>query len=89
MMAYLHTAIAFCRITGTEPSFLLHPLDVIGGDQVPELAFFPGMDMPSARKTALLERVLGTLASHYEIVPMGEHAQRIEARGRLPVRAVA
>ena len=87
MMAYLHTALAFCRITCTEPSFLLHPLDVIGGDQVPELAFFPGMDMPSARKTALLQRVLTTLARHYDIVPMGEHARNIELRGRLPVRA--
>jgi hypothetical protein len=89
MMAYLHTAIAFCRLTGTEPSFLLHPLDILGGDQVPELAFFPGMDMPSARKTQLLQRVLTTLAKHYEIVPMGEHARRIETRGRLPLRAVA
>ncbi len=51
MTAYLRVAILACRMTGTEPSFLLHPLDIIGGDQVPELAFFPGMDVPSARKT--------------------------------------
>jgi hypothetical protein len=89
MMAYLHTAIAVCRLTGTEPSFLLHPLDVIGGDQVPELAFFPGMDVSSARKTALLERVLTTMARHYQIVPMGEHAARIRERARLPVRRAA
>lgn len=89
MMAYLHTALAVCRLTGTEPSFLLHPLDVIGGDQVPELAFFPGMDVPSRRKTDLLERVLTTMARHYRLVPMGEHAARIRARSRLPVRRVA
>lgn len=89
MMAYLHTALAVCRLTGTEPSFLLHPLDVIGGDQVPELAFFPGMDVPSARKTDLLERVLTTMSRHYELVPMSVHAARIRERTRLPVRRVA
>ena len=53
-----------CRVTGTEPSFLLHPLDVIGGDQVPELDFFPGMDVPSERKTALARaRCCGRSAS--------------------------
>jgi peptidoglycan/xylan/chitin deacetylase (PgdA/CDA1 family) len=89
MTLYLRTALLACRVTGTEPSFLLHPLDVIGGDQVPELDFFPGMDVPSERKTALLEKVLRTLAEHYELVPMGEHARRIRARGAVPVRAVA
>lgn len=86
MMAYLHTALTACRLTGTEPSFLLHPLDVIGGDQVPELAFFPGMDVPSARKTELLEKVLTTMARRFELVPMGVHAASIRERGRLPIR---
>ncbi len=89
MMAYLRTALAACRVTGTEPSFLLHPLDVIGGDQAPELAFFPGMDMPSARKTALLEKVLKVLGEHYELISMGEHTTRIKASGALPVRKAA
>ncbi len=87
MMAYLHTAITACRITGTEPSFLLHPLDVIGGDQAPELAFFPGMQISSAQKTRLLLRVLRALGRHFELVPMGVHADRILARD--PIRRVA
>ena len=37
MMAYLRTAIASCRLMGVEPSFLLHPLDLLGGDQAPAL----------------------------------------------------
>jgi hypothetical protein len=89
MMAYLNMALAACRLTGTEPSFLLHPLDVIGGDQIPELAFFPGMDLPSARKTELLERVLRTMGKHFELVPMGAHAARIKERHALPVRRAA
>jgi len=86
MMAYLRTAIALCRATGVEPSFLLHPLDLLGGDQVPQLAFFPGMDLPHRRKAALFERVLGVLGEHFTLVPMGEHAAAIEARRNLPAR---
>lgn len=89
MMAYLKTALTACRISGTEPSFLLHPLDIIGSDQVSELSFFPGMDVSGARKTQLLKRVLRCLAEHFELVPMSEHAARIAARGKLPVRAAA
>lgn len=89
MSAYLSTAITACRMTGTEPSFLLHPLDVIGGDQVPELKFFPGMEVSSARKTQLLEKVLRALQKHFELVPMGVHADRIKQRERIPMRKAA
>ena len=89
MMAYLRTALFACRVNGTEPSFLLHPLDVIGGDQVPELEFFPGMDVPSEKKTRLLMKVLGTIAEHYEIVPMGVHADTILRRGELRMQVAA
>ena len=83
MMLYLKTALAACRLTNTEPSFLLHPLDVIGGDQVPELKFFPGMDVPSEEKQRLLVKVLDEMAKHYTLVPMGVHADRVLERGSL------
>lgn len=83
MMLYLKTALAACRLTATEPSFLLHPLDVIGGDQIPELKFFPGMDVPSEEKQRLLVKVLDVMAKHYTLVPMGVHADRVLERGSL------
>lgn len=86
MFAYLDVALTMCRITGTEPSFLLHPLDVMGGDRVPELAFFPGMELPSERKAALLVKVLERIGRHYRLVPMGVHANLIASRGELPLR---
>lgn len=89
MSAYLSTALTACRVTGTEPSFLLHPLDVIGGDQVPELKFFPGMEVSSARKTQLLEKVLRALQKHFDLVPMGVHADRIKQREGIPMRKAA
>jgi peptidoglycan/xylan/chitin deacetylase (PgdA/CDA1 family) len=89
MMSYLRTALTLCRAAGVEPSFLLHPLDLLGGDQVPELAFFPGMDLPHRRKAALFDRALRALGEHFELVPMGLHADAIEARRTLPARTPA
>ena len=86
MSAYLATALAMCRLTRTEPSVLLHPLDLLGGDQMPELRFFPGMDLPAERKTRLFVAIMERLARGFELVPMGEHARRL-ARQPLPVRA--
>ena len=86
MMAYLRTALGLCRLTRTEPSFLLHPLDIIGADQVEELAFFPGMDKTGAYKTKLLARVLDVIQEKFDVVPMGEYAKRIQSRTGLRER---
>ena len=53
MVAYLGAALLACRLAGIEPSFLLHPLDLIDAKQEPRLAFFPGMDVPARRKAEL------------------------------------
>lgn len=84
--AYLTTALLLCRATGTQPSFLLHPLDILGGDQVPALRFFPGMDLPGARKVAFFERALRLLGEYFELVPMSTHARAIGARADVPRR---
>ncbi len=80
MVAYLRTALVACRATGTEPSFLLHPLDLLGGDQAPALRFFPGMDLSGARKAQVFTRVIGILGEHFRLVPMSTHARAILAR---------
>ncbi len=85
MSAYLETALRLCRWTGTEPSFLLHPLDLLGPEQAPELAFFPGMELPAEHKRSVFQAVLERLRRSFEVVPMGEHAARALARP-LPVR---
>ena len=87
MAAYLETALRLCRLTGTEPSFLIHPLDLLGPDQAPELAFFPGMDVGSQRKLEIFHRVLRRLEKSFTLVNMSQHARRALAR-ELPVRAV-
>lgn len=86
MRLYLKTALTLCRVTRTQPSFLLHPLDLLGGEQVPALAFFPGMDVSAARKIEVFREVLGEMRKSFELVPMGKHAASI-LKQRLPERA--
>jgi hypothetical protein len=86
MDAYLRMAILACRAFGVAPSFLLHPLDFMGSDDVPGLGFFPGMDLSSRTKVELTKRVLRTLGRHFELVPMGVHARRAERDTAIHVR---
>jgi peptidoglycan-N-acetylglucosamine deacetylase len=85
-IGYLRSALALCRLTGTEPCFLLHPLDLVGGDQAPQLRFFPGMDLGTERKQRFFLRVLETLGRWYTPVAMSTHARSIIGRGGLRVR---
>ncbi len=78
MKFYLWFAILMCRLTRTRPSFLLHPLDVIGGDQITQLAFFPGMDIKSENKVKVLRYVIKKLQKYYDIGFMSKHAQNYD-----------
>ena len=77
--AYLRFALSVCRLTGTSPSILLHPLDFLGREDCPALAFFPGMDLARDRKLEIMGELFDILVARHEIVTMGEHARRAGA----------
>jgi hypothetical protein len=79
MVAYLGAALIACRLAGTEPSFLLHPLDLIDAKQEPRLAFFPGMDVPAQHKADLFRRAIQMLREHFSLVNMSTHARSLLA----------
>src|SRR5688572_10938032 len=79
--AYLRFALSACRVTGTQPSILLHPLDFMGGEDCPALAFLPGMDLERGRKLEIVAGLFEILAARRELVTMGEHARRAAAAG--------
>lgn len=83
---YFTTALRLCRLRGIEPSFLLHPLDFLGGDDVPELGFFPGMKLSGRDKVAISDDLLADYARRFDVMPMGAHARAIKARGTLRQR---
>jgi len=85
MRGYLRGALALCRAMSVNPSFLLHPLDILGPEHAPDLAFFPGMDLPAEHKRGLVREVIGTLAEQFTLVPMSTHAATALAHNRLMV----
>jgi hypothetical protein len=87
MDLYLNLAIQLCKLTNTQPSYLLHPLDLIGGDQVPELKFFPGMDISSARKVEVFTHVMKKIGKHFQLVNMSEHFEHLQTKS-IPTKAV-
>lgn len=85
--SYFSTALQMCRLRGVEPSLLLHPLDYLGGDDVPELKFFPGMKIPGREKVAIADALFADYARRFDVLAMGAYARAIGTRGRLPQRA--
>jgi peptidoglycan-N-acetylglucosamine deacetylase len=83
MNLYLGIAIRLCKITKTPVSFLLHPLDLIGGDQISQLAFFPGMNVSSAKKVKIFKLVILTLSRHYAIVNMSKLHNSLESNTKM------
>jgi hypothetical protein len=73
--AYFRFALFLCRLRGISPSLLLHPLDFLGGDDEPDLSFFPAMQMKGADKVRLVTEVLSLFRNKFRVVPMGEHAR--------------
>lgn len=72
--AYWKTALSLCSAVGVEPSLLLHPLDFLCGGDVPELKFFPGMNIGLARKLEFLSWVLETYSERFDVGTMIRHA---------------
>lgn len=78
--AYLRLTVALCKATGTEPSFLLHPLDFLGCDDTDRLSFFPAMKRPAAEKLAFVAEVFDVLQKAFVVVPMDGHAAAAAAK---------
>ena len=84
-MLYFRIALLLCRLTGVQPSILLHPLDFMALDDAPELGFFPAMRMPLDKKLKVVDRVFSMLKAQYDVVSMGKHADSLSVN----LRAVA
>ncbi len=82
---YWKTAVQMCKMTGTQLSLLLHPLDFMSGEDAPELKFFPAMNLPLEEKLAFLSEILETFGESFSILNMKQHAESV-ANTTLPVK---
>lgn len=73
---YWRTALRLCRLRGVAPALLLHPLDFLGEEDEPELAYFPGMRLTREAKLSLLSDTLADLAKKRRVVTVAEHAKK-------------
>jgi peptidoglycan/xylan/chitin deacetylase (PgdA/CDA1 family) len=85
---YWRAAVEMCKMTGTELSLLLHPLDFLSGEDAPELKFFPAMNLPVEKKLEFLSGILETFAGKFSIVNMQKHAAAAAGR-KLKIRQSA
>lgn len=89
-VAYFTAGMVACRAAGVPPSILLHPLDLVGTDDLGPtgegLRFFPGMDLPGARKRDLVAACLAVMRDRFDVQPVGRHAAGMAASD-LPVLA--
>jgi len=74
-LLYFQIALWLCKVTGTQPSLLLHPTDFLSQEDVPELSFFPGMKLPIYKKLLVLRKALKLLSNQFTVLPVGQHAQ--------------
>lgn len=80
MKIYLWLAISLCKITRTPISFLLHPLDIIGGDKIEALSFFPGMNLATKRKVKVFKYVLYQLKRNFSLNSMNGFSELYSQR---------
>lgn len=73
---YVDTTLNLCRVSGTEPSLLLHPLDLMGEADAPALKFFPGMGLELTEKLAMVDWLLKRFARDFDLVGTGEYVAR-------------
>lgn len=76
--SYFSMSLRLCRLSGVQPSLLLHPLDFLGNDDIDALAFFPGMGLPSKKKLALIDSIFEEFKRHFDVLPMSEHVISIQ-----------
>jgi hypothetical protein len=83
MLFYLKIAITMCRLSGIEPNFIIHPTDLLDSDQVPEMRFFPGMELSSNQKVIAFNEVIRALSKHFNLVNISTRADYLLQNGNL------
>lgn len=85
-LRYFQTAIKLCRLSGVQPSLLLHPLDFLDATDAPRLAFFPAMKLAAEKKMEIVSEALRILANDFAVTTLQQHAAEASSGAELPIR---
>lgn len=74
---YFRFALMMCKVFRVSPSLLLHPLDFLAGDELPELQCFPGFGSDSDAKRDLTMWCLELFAEHFDVQSLDDFVAEI------------
>jgi hypothetical protein len=75
-LLYFRIAMLLCRLTGVEPSILLHPLDFMTQEDAPELGFFPAMRFPLEQKLKVMDQIMRAMSGSFNVLPLGKYVEQ-------------
>jgi peptidoglycan-N-acetylglucosamine deacetylase len=84
-LRYFDMALKMCQWTGIQPSLLLHPTDFLGCDDMTDLPFVPGMNLPSEKKLEFVSDVLRLLTDEFSPVSLHQYALAASQMSKLPI----
>ncbi|NJR66702.1 MAG: polysaccharide deacetylase family protein [Leptolyngbyaceae cyanobacterium CRU_2_3] len=82
---YFRCALWLCKLTKTQPSLVLHPVDFLGYEDVPELAFVAGMSLHRHHKLTVLGQAIQLLLKEFDICTVRQHAEIVSGACQLPI----
>lgn len=74
---YFSFALLMCRLFRVSPSLLLHPLDFLAADELPELACFPGLGSNGAAKRSMTHWCLRQFKRTFAVTSLDEFTANI------------
>lgn len=77
MYFYLKSALFLCKLTRTSPNFLIHPTDLLGNDMISGMEFFPGMHIPSKKKSTIFRNVITIFSKRFDLITLEEYSAQI------------
>jgi hypothetical protein len=78
--AYVKASLTMCSVAGVTPTLLMHPLDFLGGDEIAELEFFPGMHTDGPTKRRRIGEYLDILVDYGTVISMNRYAAGLAGR---------
>ena len=72
--SYFSFALKMCQVFQVAPSLLLHPLDFLAADELPELECFPGLGSNSDSKRKLTQWCLQKFSESFDVVSLDDFA---------------
>jgi hypothetical protein len=77
MLLYFKISLLLSRMTKIAPVFTIHPTDLLDKKQIPELGYYPGMEISAGNKKKLFKMIIELFRKYYMLISLNDFAQLI------------